>query len=154
VGKLEMGGKPHRWIEIKKEFKRSEQVGFKLRKVLIAEKAFTAGQSLEAQVVRGFGQSGPNAPVLNLTPPRIHELLTLGIEGVDARFVKVSENEEGEAGLGKYKSRHFSARGTDGGRTMEYHGWLTNNVPFGCVKFTIHERTGTEPARLIFSAMA
>jgi hypothetical protein len=127
---------------------------FKLRKILIAEKAFTAGRSLEAHVVRGIGQSGPNAQVVILTAQRIHELLSLGIEGADATLGKVSENEELETKLGKYRTRHITSTGKNGERMLEYHGWLTNEVPFGCAKFTIHEHTAKDHRRLAFTAVA
>ena len=154
VGEQKLEGKSHRWIEVKKVSKHGQQVDFKLRKVLIAERAFTAGQPLELHVARGFGQKSPDAPVINLTRPRLHELLSLGMDGVDTTLVKVSENEEVETKLGKYKTRHLSATGKSGERVLKYHGWLTNEVPFGCIKFDIHERIGLEPLRPIFSAVA
>lgn len=154
VGKLEVSGVLHRWIEIKRESKGGNQPDLKLRKLLIAEKGFAVGQALDAHVTKGFAQRASGAPIIRLTPESIREFMTLGIKSSEATLAKVNDNVEIETKLGKHKTRHVSASDKSGQRTLEYHGWLTNDVPFGCSKFEIHERDSDGIRRLIFTASA
>jgi hypothetical protein len=154
VGSVQVAGAPHRWVEVKKEWRRGSQPDFTLRKFLIAEKAFAEGRALDRGVAKAFAQNGPGAPVVPLTPERIKAFFTLGIDATLTPPAEAGEPAEVATRLGAYRARPVSARGKSGQRTLEYHGWLSNEVPFGCVKFTVREQLGGKPADLVFSATA
>jgi hypothetical protein len=153
VGRKDVQGVSHRWIEIKKEVRRGEEMRRQFRKLLVAEKAFTESQSLRGNVAEAFAQDEPGGPVSRLGAQRLDDFLDLGIEGAGTVLKEVRE-EEVETKLGKFPSRYVTARGKSGERVLEYHGWLSREVPFGWVKFEIREATGQGVSRTIFTAGA
>jgi hypothetical protein len=56
--------------------------------------------------------------------------------------------------VGKYEARYVEARDKSGMRTREYHGWLTADVAFGCVRFEVRESEGDRPPKTVFTAAA
>src|SRR5262249_35286120 len=59
-----------------------------------------------------------------------------------------------ESKLGKFVARHLTATAERNGRALEYHMWLTPDVPFGWARMEVREsRPGAAP-RTVFTATA
>ena len=148
VGRKEVKGEPHRWVEIKLETKEGDRASRRVRKILVAEKAFARGKPLPECVTEAYEQRDGNLPE-RLPAPRVHDFLTMSLGKQDVVLKEVKAKAETESGLGKFSTRHVSAVGR-----REYLGWLTPEVPFGWAKFEIRERPEQGPVRVIFSAAA
>ncbi len=152
VGTRDIMGVPHRWVEIKLESRQGEKTR-RLRKLLVAEDVFAKGQSLSGSVVLGFDQGSAGDAVARLSVKRLSDFFGMGISGPNTDLKESQDKEEVKTALGKFVARHVSAGGDGAGRAFAYHGWLTQDVPFGWVKFEIHERPG-DATRIVFTAIA
>jgi hypothetical protein len=153
VGTKDADGTACRWVEVRKEFEADKEKHREYRKLLIAEKAFTDKPTLLGHVRLVYGQDGDRTPSL-LSPARKDEFLTMGLQGSGTELREVKAGEAVETKFGKFTARVVTARGKSGERELEYRGWLTADVPFGCVRFEIYEKIGDGPQRRIFTADA
>jgi hypothetical protein len=153
VGTKDDDGTRSRWVEIRKEFETGKEKRREYRKLLVAEKAFADKPNLQNHVRLVYGQDGDRTPFL-LSPARKDEFLTMGLQGSGTELREVKASETVDTKLGKYAARSVTARGKSGDRELEYRGWLTADVPFGCVRFEIYEKIGDGPQRRIFTAEA
>jgi hypothetical protein len=152
VGVTDVGGVRCRWLEIRVEAGSGERTHVQCRKLLVAEKAFTNGQPLENCVLDCFHRED-GQEVIRLPRNRTAAFLRLNLSG-DLTLREINAREEVTTGLGKRTARHVTAGGKDGSGTQEYHAWLSNDVPFGVVKFEIHEWNDPNPPRVLFTAAA
>ncbi len=153
VGGNEVQGAPHRWVEVKKVTTQDNQK-CRFRKLLVAEKDLLGGRPLHDSVVLGFDRGDSPDSVTRLSAGRLSDFLSMGFKGPAATFRDVQDREYVSAGLGKFLTSHVSARGQAGHRILEYHGWLTDEVAFGWVKFQIREQKGAAPSQIVFTAVA
>jgi hypothetical protein len=153
VGAREEKGVRHRWVEIKLTFLADDAKACRLRKVLVSEPALGQGKPLTEAVVRGFRQHGPDGPVLPLSPGQRADVLGMGFTLPNAALTEVQADATVLTGLGKKKTRYVRAAAKEAGRTLEYHGWLTADVPFGWARFEIREPTDGA-AKTTFRAVA
>jgi hypothetical protein len=153
VGRLEIRGEPHCWVELKKEFKLRDRPVQQVRKLLVAEKTFRKGGPVQDAVVEVYDRHGTDGPVTRLSPARVADFLSLGLSGPEASFKEVQEKEEIETPLGKFVARQVVARGKEG-RRFDYYAWLTPEAPFGWCKIELKENTGTASGRTVFTALA
>jgi hypothetical protein len=154
VGRTESRDAPHRWVEIKKEVVEKDQTHQQVRKLLVAEKVVADGTPLPGHVAEGYGRDRAGGPVLRLSPARLDDLVGLGLPGPGADFQEVRDKETVENKLGKFVTRHVTASGKRGDRTLTFHFWLTDQLPFGWARLEVRERSGTDPPRLVFTAVA
>jgi hypothetical protein len=154
VGRTRAQGEAYRWVELKKEWKEGDQTKVHARKLLLAEKGVAKGGSFDDAVAAVFDRAGADGPVTKLSPARAHDFLTLGLRGDGVTLRAVGEREKVETKLGTFLTRHLSARGERGGRTLEYHVWLTAEVPFGWAKFEVREAAGKAASQTVFTAVA
>lgn len=145
VGRKTIGTVPHCWVEIKLV----EGAKSKVRKLLVAEKAQGNSPPVAGAIAEAYVKDGDNVAVLG--PAEIKAFLNLGITG---ELKEVSARETLEGRLGKLSARRMSARNTKGEKVLEYQGWLTKDVPFGCARFEIHEKSTDAGWRVLFSALA
>jgi hypothetical protein len=125
-----------------------------VRKLLVDREAITTGASLQGRVREVYHRGGPSSPVTRLSSERIADFLGMGIRGPNSTLRVVAVDEAVKTPLGKFVTRHMTAEGVIGKRTLEYQGWLTDRMPFGCAQFEVRERGGLGPARLVFHAEA
>jgi hypothetical protein len=154
VGSTRVKGEAHRWLEIRKEVNDGDRTRVQFRKFLLAEKALAKGGAFADGVVAVYDRSGMDGHVTKLPPARARDFLALGLHGDGVALKAVAERERVETKLGAFVSRHSAARGESGGQTLEYHVWLTSEVPFGWAKIEVKEvKEGAAP-RTVFTAAA
>jgi hypothetical protein len=154
VGTQVREGKTYRWIEIRKNWPEDAEEKTEYRKVLLDEAGFQASPTFQDQVRGVWGKKGDRGSVVSLSASRAEDFLGLGFRRGGAALREVEADEQVTVPLGKYTARHVRARGSRGERELEYHGWLTKDVPFGCARFEVREVPRTGPARTIFTAAA
>jgi hypothetical protein len=152
VGRVQLKGKAQRWLEIRKEQKQEGQTTVQVRKLLIDERALARGP-FAAAVSAVFHRSGPDGPVIRLSAARAQDFLALGLHG-GVPLKTVAGRERLETKLGTFITRHLAARGESEGRTLEYHVWLTSEVPFGWAKVEVKEIRPKDGPRTIFTGTA
>jgi hypothetical protein len=153
VGDATIDGTLYRWVEIRKEHKAGGETKREYRKIQLAVKAFAAAPTLRDHVRTVIGQDGTAAPA-RFSPARARSFLEMDF-GTDAAALKeVQAREKVTAPLGKYEARHVRARAEGAGRTLEYDGWLTADVPFGCARFEVREGKGAAAGKSVFTATA
>jgi hypothetical protein len=153
VGGKAVGDKACRWVEIRKDYMLGKEKKREYRKLLVAEKAFRDEPTLRDHVKTVIDQDGSGPPAV-LSARRTREFLALGLEGADAVLTVVQDREKVDTPLGKYDTRHVSARDKTGERALEYHGWLTADVAFGCARLEMRETRGAGPTKITFTAVA
>lgn len=144
----------HHWIEFAKSTQAGDKVTHEIRKLLVAPKAFRKGETLEGHIVEAFQQSATDGPVTKPSPAQLRTIANLGFDAPSGKLEGVNEKEEIKVPLGTFATRQVRAEGKVGDRPLIYHGWLTDDVPFGCCRWEIAEKNGTAPARIVFSAQA
>jgi hypothetical protein len=154
VGRLQVRGVPHCWIEIARESREGGKTVRRVRKVLVKSEAFAKDRSLQGHVVAGYHRGGAGRPAVRLSPRRLQDFLGMGIGAPEATVKEVRAAQKVDTRLGTFHTRHVVARGRRAGRTLEYHGWLTGEVPFGWAKFEIHEKGDRAPSRIVCVAVA
>jgi hypothetical protein len=154
VGGARVKGEAHRWLEIRKEVRQGDQTKVQVRKLLLAEKGLANGQPFSEGVVAVFDRTGAGGPVTKLSPASARDFLALGLRGDGVALKTVAEREKVETKLGTFLTRHLAARGESGGRTLEYHVWLSAEVPFGWAKVEVKEVKENAAPRTIFTAAA
>jgi hypothetical protein len=153
VGTKTTAGVTSRWVEVRKEYGRGDGAKREYRKFLLPVKAFADAPTLRDHVTSVIGQGGSEAPhTLSRTARR--SFLELGLTGDEAGLKEVRAREKVEVPLGKYETREVRARGTAGERELEYRGWLSAEVPFGCARFEIYEGPAGGAAKKVFAASA
>jgi len=152
VGRKEVKDAACRWIEIRLEARDGDKMTRRLRKFLVAPRAFTRGQSFEDHVLEGFAQSTPKDGVIRLPTKRLYDFLNLGLNA--QTLTEVQKQAEVKTPLGSFRTRHVSAAGSRGPRTLTYDAWLTDDMPFGWCQIEVHEQRGAGPALLVFRATA
>lgn len=153
VGTKTSDGVKSRWVEVRKEYRRGDKTRREYRKFLVPVKAFADAPTLRRHVTSVIGQDDDKAP-FGLKPEGRRAFLELGLTEDDAALKEVRAREMVEVPLGKYEARHVRARGKAGERVLEYQGWLSVDVPFGCARYEILETSGDGPAKRIFTATA
>jgi hypothetical protein len=76
----------------------------------------------------------------------------MGIHAPGGTLPEVRAREILAGELRKLATRHVAAWGEQEGRILEYHGWLTREVPFSWAALTVREKRGDAAARTVFSA--
>jgi hypothetical protein len=153
VGKKDVEGVTCRWVEVRKEYPHDGKQKKEYRVVLVAEKAFREKPTLAEHVRVVLGTEGDNRAVAPLGDTARRDFLGLGITGPGAALREVEARAKVTVPVGTFVARHVSSRGRRGDRTLEYHGWLTAEVPFGCARFEVREGTGEGPLRTTFTAV-
>jgi hypothetical protein len=153
VGTKDAAGTTCRWVEVRKEFDRGKETQREYRKMLVAEKGFAERPTLENHVRLVYGQDGNRTP-FQLNSRRTSEFLGMGLPSKGSELHEVKAVDNVETKLGKFAARAVNACGTSGERELEYRGWLSADVPFGCVRFEVYEKIGDAPQRRIFTAEA
>jgi hypothetical protein len=153
VGRKEVRGVSYRWIEITRRETEAEESRQRVRKLLVAEQAFGRTRSLPDNVQEGFERVGSDGTV-RLSAQRLDDFVRLGLRPTTSGFATVQAREKIELELGKFVSRHVSIQGESRSRAVIYHGWLTDEVPFGCARFEIREEKDGAAPRILFSATA
>jgi hypothetical protein len=154
VGQKNVEGVPYCWIEMLRATRDGGSADRQVRKLLVARTAFREGDSVVDRVAEGFHQGAADGPVTRLSAARLRRFVTLGIGGPDVAFRVVRDGETTDSGLGQFRARHVSAGSRSEGRPLEYHGWLSDEVPFGWVRFEIREKPAGGPERVVFTARA
>jgi hypothetical protein len=149
VGTKTIDGKESRWVEVRKEYVRAGETKREYRKFLVPVGAFAKAPTLRDHLDSVIGQDDSQAPHTLSTTAR-RTFLEMGLAGDDAVLKEVRPREKVEVPLGKYEARTVRARGKSGERELEYRGWLTDEVPFGCARFEVVEGAG----KVIFAAKA
>lgn len=153
VGTQAREGKSYRWIELRKKWRVGDAEKTEYRKLRLDEAGFQANPTFQDQVRDVWGKKGDRGSVVPLSASRAEDFLGLGLRRGGAALREVEPETRIEVPLGKYTTRHVRASGTRGERELEYHGWLTKDVPFGCARFEIREVPRSGPARTIFTAV-
>jgi hypothetical protein len=153
VGSRTRGGIESRWVEVRKEFRQGGETRREYRKFLVPVKAFTDSPTLRDHVSSVIGQDNSDAPA-ELSAKRARTFVSMGLTGEDAALKEVRAREKVELLLGKYETRHVRARGMRDDSELEYQGWLSNDVPFGCARFEVLEIPQGGPVKRVFSATA
>jgi hypothetical protein len=153
VGTKTSQGVASRWVEIRKEYREAGKTKQEYRKFLVPVKAFADTPTLRSHVTSVIGQENSDAPAA-LRPARVRTFLDLGLTADSATLEEVRARESVEVPAGKYRARHVRARSRSGDRELEYQGWLTADVPFGCARFEVFERSGDGQAKRVFAATA
>jgi hypothetical protein len=149
VGTKTAADKESRWVEVRKEYVRAGGTKREYRKFLVPVKAFAKAPTLRDHVDSVIGQEDSQAPH-TLPAAARRTFLEMGLSGGDAVLKEVRAREKVEVPLGKYEARPVRARGKSDERELEYRGWLTDEVPFGCARFEVIEGAG----KVIFAAKA
>jgi hypothetical protein len=142
-----------RWIEIRKEYRQDGVTKLEYRKLLVEEKAFAKTADLREHVRILVGQEDSGAPTV-FSESRRRDFLNMGLDDPNAPLKEIAASETVTTKLGKFDARRVCLRSKSGTSAREYHGWLTPDVPFGCVRFEIHRRNGAGPKKTIFTAVA
>ncbi len=153
VGTKTVAGVELRWVEVRKEYTRQGGDKHEYRKFLVPVKAFADAPTLRDHVTSIIGKEDAEAPHA-LTPSARYTFLDLGLGGDGTALTEVRAREKIEVPLGKYEAREVRARGKSGDRELEYRGWLSADVPFGCARFEIYEGPAGGTPKKIFSAVA
>jgi hypothetical protein len=153
VGTKTTAGVTSRWVEVRKEYREGDETKREFRKFLVSVKAFADAPTLSDHVTAVIGQDNNDTPAA-LSPARARTFVTLGLTAEDATLEQVRAREPVEVPLGKYQARHVRARSRADDRKLGYQGWLTGEVPFGCARFEVFEKSASGPPRRIFTAVA
>jgi hypothetical protein len=153
VGTKTSGGVESRWVEVRKEYSQGGETRREYRKFLVPVKAFTDSPTVRDHVSSVIGQDNADAPA-GLSAKRTRTFVSMGLTGEDVALKEVRAREKVEVPLGKYEARHVRARGLHDDWELEYQGWLTNDVPFGCARFEVFEVSQGGPVKRVFSATA
>jgi hypothetical protein len=153
LGREERKGLRCRWVEVRKTVRKGPGLKYRSRKLLVAEEAFARNRVLRGNVIECWEQVKEGGPFTRLTGRRLQDFLGMGFEGSEARLRTVREKVEVETGLGKRSAKLVSANGRPGKRTLEYRGWLSEEVPFGWARFEIREARGRSSQQTIFTAV-
>ena len=156
VGKERFDGKICRWVELKRGGREGTATPTKIRKLLVAEagREVPAGPDRPPDVVLGFSRDESDGPITRLGARRLVEVAHLGFEAEQSGLREEAKEEKIQTPLGEFVARHVSMAGRTGQRRLEYHGWLTANVPFGWAKMEIREPSSRGPARVLYSVTA
>jgi hypothetical protein len=153
VGTTTVKGRAHRWVEITRETRKAGEVERRTRKLLVDETALALGRPFFECVDRAY-EKADNGGVIAISRDRLGVFTGLGIQGPHEELRQVSTGEVVRTPLGVFRTRHVTARGSTAGRVLEYHGWLSPDVPFGWARMEIREPAGGGPPRLVFRATA
>ena len=140
VGKVQIDGKPCRWIELRTEAKRNDEKYTDIVKMLIPEKNLVRGQDPLKHMLRGWSQDSH-------TPggPRARDLNAAGLEYLrkNSTFLLVHGRYDNtpqkldktmvESKLGKLECEGVKAMETRGGLKCTYETRLHDKAPFGVV---------------------
>lgn len=161
VGQKQTADGPVRWIEVKMS---GADIVTRYGKMLVREKAFTEGQSLEDNVLEAYHQENIRGPIKRMTGSEINDYFTMGIRG---ELKQIKEKEEVTTKFGSLTCRYVEGNGrgrlrparlaqTEKAieRSLEYRAWLTNQIPFGIARFEVWAKVGTDSAWLAFAAEA
>jgi hypothetical protein len=156
VGKERVDGKTCRWVELKRRGREENQGPTKIRKLLVEEpgRDVPAGPGRPLEVVLGFSRDESDGPVTRLGARRLAEVAHLGFESDESGLREEAKEQKIQTPLAEFVARHVSMAGRTGQRRLEYHGWLTSDLPFGWAKMEIRELGGKGPARVLYSVTA
>jgi hypothetical protein len=108
---------------------------------------------LDEAVARGYDQASDGREV-PLSNDRLRAFTGLGIQGSQEALREVATGEEVRTSLGTFRTRHVTAIGSTAGRILEYHGWLSPDLPFGWARMEIRQPNGDGPPQTVFRATA
>jgi hypothetical protein len=151
VGTTTVQGVPHRWVEITKEVRHGGRVH--RRAQAAGRRPGARGRPLDEAVARGYDQAGGGREV-PLSNDRLRAFTALGIQGPQEALREVATGEEVRTSLGTFRTRHVTAIGSTAGRILEYHGWLSPDLPFGWARMEIRQPHGDGPPQTVFRASA
>jgi hypothetical protein len=100
----------------------------------------------------GVDSRGRQGRPEGLSPARAWDFLTLGFTGPRTALTEVREGEKVHTALGALSARHVWARVRRGSRALEYHAWLTADVPFGWARMEVRETFDQAGPRTVFTA--
>jgi hypothetical protein len=153
VGTKTVAGVTSRWVEVRKEYGKKDEKKPEYRKFLVPVKAFAASPTLRDHVDSVIGKEGSEAPHALSSSGR-QAFLEMGLNGEGAALKEVLARVSVEVPLGKYEARKVRARGKSSEHELEYRGWLSPDVPFGCARFEIFEIPAGAAPKRIFAATA
>lgn len=148
VGRTEVGREGCRWIELRLTTDEGGDRRARYRKLLVSEGAVKDGRPPEEAVRECFDRSGDRVrPVTGKA-----RLEFLGMAVGESPLRRRPGPEEVNSELGRYQARHLATEASKPGRC--YHGWLTDKVPFGWVRFEVRAKDGRGGERRLFRAAA
>jgi hypothetical protein len=155
VGSTKVQGIAHRWVEITKEIRNGKGGGVerRSRKLLVDEQALANGRPFSQALVSAYDLES-DGRVTRISRERLRVFTGLGIQGPQEELREISTGEEVRTALGVFRTRHVTARGSTAGHSLEYHGWLSTDLPFGWARIEIREPADEGPPRLVFRASA
>jgi hypothetical protein len=148
VGRKEIGREGSRWVEIRLTTGEGDERRVRYRKLLLSESGIKDGKPLAEAVRECFDRSGDR--VRSVTGKARLDFLGMAVREGSLR--ELSRSEESTSKLGRYRTRHLASEGAGPGRS--YHGWLTDKVPFGWVRFEVRAVDDRGGERTLFRAAA
>jgi len=152
VGEQQLREERYRWVEFKLQHVEGDVTHRHFRKLLFPVQAFEQGRLSARDVPQAYDQQKADGPIGRLSPGQINDFLALGFKAENRAPELVKEKEEVTTPLGRYVTRHVTVSGQRGNVTVLYHGWLSKDVPFGGVRFEIHERPKEARPVIVFTA--
>jgi hypothetical protein len=148
VGRKEVGREECRWVELRLTTGEGDDRRVRYRKLLVSEGAVKDGRPLEEAVRECFDRSRDRVrPVIGKA-----RIDFLGMAVPHGPLRKLSGPDEVASKLGRYQARHVATEALEPGRS--YHGWLSDKVPFGWVRFEVRAEDGRGGGRGLFRAEA
>jgi hypothetical protein len=148
VGREEVGREGCRWVELRLTTGEGDDRRVRYRKLLVSEGAVKDGKPLAEAVRACFDRSGDR--VRAVTGKARLDFLGMSVSRGPLR--KPSGPEEVTSKLGRYQARHMATEASEPGRS--YHGWLTDKVPFGWVRFEVRAEDCRGGEHMLFRATA
>jgi hypothetical protein len=147
VGRKSISREGYRWVEIRLATGEGDGRRVRYRKLLVSESALKDGQPFARAVRECFDRS--DDLVRPITGKARLDFLGMAVGAASLR--EVSQSEERTSKLGRYQARHVAAEGSD--PSHNYHGWLTDKVPFGWVCFEVRARGERGSQHILFRAV-
>jgi hypothetical protein len=148
VGRKEIDREGYRWIEIRLSTEEKDRRRVRYRKFLLSESGLKDGKPLAEAVRECFDRSDDH--VRSVTGKARLDFLGMAVREGPLR--EVSRSEEVTTKLGRYRPRHLETEGA--GPRRCYHGWLTDKVPFGWVRFEVRAADDRGGKHTLFRAAA
>jgi hypothetical protein len=148
VGRKEIDREGYRWIEIRLSTEEGDKHRVRYRKLLLSESGLRDGKPFAEAVRECFDRSGDQ--VRSITGKARLDFLGMAVH--EGTLRELSRSEKVASKLGRYQARHLGTEGSGPGRF--YHGWLTDKVPFGWVRFEVRAVDERGSKHTLFRAAA